>query len=65
MMAKAYIENFGESDWTLDEYERFMVGTGEWRSDEIESGGRMLRLPSGCYYIPEQYTRPDENGAVV
>lgn len=28
-MAKAYVEVDG-TDWTIDEYEKFMYGTGEW-----------------------------------
>lgn len=68
-MAKAHVEfeyDGGDmSVWTLDEYEDFMHGTGEWPVENTESEGRTLTLPSGCYFIPAQYTRPDSNGAVV
>jgi hypothetical protein len=68
-MAKAHIEmeydDGNTTDWTLDEYESFLRGTGEWPSVNTEAGGRVLTLPSGCYFIPAQYTRPDEDGAVV
>jgi len=63
-VADAYVE-FEDETWTLEEYETFMRGTGEWPSENTEPAGKVITLPSGCYLIPEQYTRPDEHGAVV
>jgi hypothetical protein len=64
-MAKAHIEWFDAGDMTLEEYEDFLRGTGVWPVENTEAGGKVITLPSGCYFIPQQYTRKDDNGAVI
>lgn len=69
-MARAHVEiewtpGSGHDTWTVDDYERFMYGTGEWVKEKENTQGEYIYLPSGCYFISEQYTKPDDNGAVI
>jgi hypothetical protein len=62
-MARAHIEIDG-IEWTLDEYEKFMYGTGEWdRPNEVGKEDDFFQHGSGCVIRKSVYETDFGEGA--
>jgi hypothetical protein len=61
-MAKAYVEVDG-TDWTIDEYEKFMYGTGEWVTEEDIRNDAFFVHGSGCVIRKTTYETDFGDGA--
>jgi hypothetical protein len=65
-MAKAYVEidwsGEGYEPWTLDEYERFMYGTGEW-DEPLAEPEAFFTHGSGCVIRKSTYETDFGDGA--